>query len=331
MQPRVWPAVRALSLAVRRDLGTFAALRANNFFLFVALLIYGALVSGTAPVSSYPFLALLGFLMLFPLSSDPLARIPIPRLAGWPLNRAQRVVLRCAALALSPMLWLAAGMMIAMSPAALALIVLPVLTHSLAPPRWHPLRRMPSFPGRLAEAVRANLRQMFTILDTWLAVVLAILGCLPRVPPDSRPMMAMLVALSLSTYAQCLFALDGSLTRYRLLPLSGWQIVLAKDLAYLSVLIVLTAALAPAPALAFGFTSLAIGRYPSLFSRLAVQRWRFTGGRVFFGVLQVILGAAAANGETGFGPAILLGAATLYAVSLWWAGRSLLRDSVVRQ
>src|SRR5215831_6957355 len=106
MQPRVWPVVRALWRAVRRDLGTFAALRANNFFFFVALLIYGALQSGTAPVSSYPFVALLGFLMLFPLAADPLAKIPRARLASWPLRPSQRALLRSAALALSPMLWL---------------------------------------------------------------------------------------------------------------------------------------------------------------------------------------------------------------------------------
>ena len=50
------PILRALAASVRRDLKTFGALKTNNFFLFVALLIWGALVSGVEPVSSYPFL-----------------------------------------------------------------------------------------------------------------------------------------------------------------------------------------------------------------------------------------------------------------------------------
>jgi hypothetical protein len=83
--------LRALSRAIRRDLGTFASIKVNNFFLFVALLIYGALNSGLPPKSAYPFLLLLGLLLLFPLSSDPLSRIPPDRLALWPFNPAQRL------------------------------------------------------------------------------------------------------------------------------------------------------------------------------------------------------------------------------------------------
>jgi hypothetical protein len=330
METRVWPVVRALWRAVRRDLGTFAALRANNFFLFVALLIYGALQSGMAPVSSYPFLALLAFLMLFPLAADPLAKIPRARLDSWPLRPSQRFALRTAALALSPMLWIAAGLLFATSKAALALIAIPLVTHSVASPRWHPLRRMPTLPGRLAEPIRANLRQIFTVLDTYLAILIAILANLPSIPPDSRPILSILVALALSTYAQCLFSLDSP-TRYRLLPLPGWQIVLAKDAAYLTVLLLLTAGLAPISALAFGLTALAAGRYPAVASRLPVERWRFTGGRVFFGVLQTIFGVAMASAATAYGPVVLLAAAVPWALSVWLAGRSLFHDSVVRQ
>jgi hypothetical protein len=331
METRVWPLVRALLRAVRRDLGTFAALRANNFFLFVALLIAGALQSGLPPVSSYPFLALLAFLMLFPLAADPLAKIPRARLDSWPLRPSQRFALRAAALALNPMLWIAAGLLFAASKAALALIAIPLVTRGVASPRWHPLRRMPTLPGRLAEPIRANLRQIFTVLDTYLAILIAILANLPSVPPDSRPILSMLVALSLSTYAQCLFSLDGSPTRYRLLPLPGWQIVLAKDTAYLAVLLLLTFTLTPASALAFGLTALAAGRYPAVASRLTVERWRFTGGRVFFGVLQTVLGVAMASAATAYGTVVLLAAAVPWALSVWLAGRSLFRDSVVRQ
>jgi hypothetical protein len=331
MESRVGPAVRALWRAVRRDLGTFAALRANNFFLFVALMMYGAFESGTMPVSSYPFLAVLGFLMLFPLAADPLAKVPRARLGGWPLDRRQRAVLRLSALAFSPMLWLTAGLLFSASKAALALIAIPIATHSAARPTWHPLRRMPTLPGRLAEPVRASLRQLFTVLDAYLAIAIALAAHLPAVPADARPILAMLVALALSTYAQCPFSLDGPSTRYRLLPLPGWQIVLAKDAAYLIVLFVLTANIAPIPALTFGLIALAVGRRPAVTARLPVERWRFAGGRVFYGAAQIVLGIALSQAEAAYGPIVFLGLLPLYALSVWLGGRSLFQDSVVRQ
>ncbi|MGA2579533.1 MAG: hypothetical protein ABSH24_26290 [Bryobacteraceae bacterium] len=76
--------LRALRRAVGRDLGTLESIKVNNLFLFVALLVGGALTSGLPPKSAYPFFVLLGFLLLFPLSSDPLGRIPPARLALWP-------------------------------------------------------------------------------------------------------------------------------------------------------------------------------------------------------------------------------------------------------
>ena len=60
---------------MRRDLGTFGSLKVNNFFFFVVLLVWGAVRSGMPPTSAYPFLLLLGLLLLVPLSSDPLNRI----------------------------------------------------------------------------------------------------------------------------------------------------------------------------------------------------------------------------------------------------------------
>jgi len=62
--------LKALRRAVGRDLGTLQSVKINNLFLFVALLVYGALASGQPPKSAEPFFVLLGFLLLFPLSSD---------------------------------------------------------------------------------------------------------------------------------------------------------------------------------------------------------------------------------------------------------------------
>jgi hypothetical protein len=325
----VRPVLGALWRAVRRDLATFASIKVNNFFLFVALIIYGALVSGVKPVASYPFLLLLGFLLLFPLAADPLAKIPRSRLGLWPLDRAQRAVLRAASLAFSPMLWLAAALILrtTRSAWALGLLAIPVVTHGLARPHWRPLGRIGIFP----ELVRKNVRQMLTVLDTWVAILLAAGGTIARVRaiPGAATGMAILVAIALSTWTQCLFSLDeqGGVTRYRVLPLPGWRILAAKDAAFLGILLLLTLPLDPFAGLAFGLAALAVGRYPAIRLRLPVERWRFTSGRVLFGVLQAGLGAAAAEHVAAGLPL----AAGLWLLSLWLGGKSLFRDSGVRK
>lgn len=83
--------LRTLAAVVRRGLAGYSLIRTNNFFLFVALLIWGALVSGVAPASSYPFLLLLALLLFFPISSDPLEKIPKVRMGLWPLTGRDRL------------------------------------------------------------------------------------------------------------------------------------------------------------------------------------------------------------------------------------------------
>src|ERR1700733_1479350 len=85
---------------------TLWSIRVNNFFLFVLLLVYGALESGLEPKAAEPLLLLLGLLVLLPASSDPLAKIPPSRFGLWPLRASQRVMLRAGSLLLSPLLWL---------------------------------------------------------------------------------------------------------------------------------------------------------------------------------------------------------------------------------
>ncbi len=55
--------LRALRRAVGRDLGTLQSVKINNLFLFVALLVYGALASGQPPKSAEPLVVLQGFLV----------------------------------------------------------------------------------------------------------------------------------------------------------------------------------------------------------------------------------------------------------------------------
>jgi hypothetical protein len=321
-KPALRPILSALFRAVRRDLGSFGSIVANNFFLFIALLLAGAFSSGVRPVSAYPYLVLLLFLMLFPLAADPLAKIPAVRLGLWPLRRRQHLALRAVALAFSPMLWLTVALAVRLGRPqfALALVAVPLLTHSLATPRWQPLRHVPAF----GELMRNNLRQMLSVLDPYLAALIALVAVFSRVRvlEGGAAGMAMLIALALSTYAQCLFSLDGpaGITRGRLLPIAPWRILLAKDAAYLAILLVLVLPVEPVAGLTCGLFALAIGRYPSVRYRLPVMRWRFTSGRVFFGALQIAAGDATfAQPQARW---ILLAiAVALWCLSLWWGAR----------
>ena len=168
---------------------------------------------------------------------------------------------------------------------------------------WRQLGKIADVPlgARGPVLLRNNVRQMFSVLDTWLAIVIALAGSgyrlfSARPDPAAFPILAMLVALALSTYAQCLFSLDSEsgATRYHLLPLRGWQILLAKDAALLGILLILTLPLDAAAGMTFGLSSLAIGRYPALKARLSAQRWRFTSGRISIWRPADCAGAAAA-------------------------------------
>jgi hypothetical protein len=292
---------------MRRDVGSFAALKVNNFFLFVLLLIAGNVTSGLPPRSAYPFLLLVGFLLLFPLSSDPLAKIPPVRRDVWPLAASQRAMLRLASAALSPIIWLAPILFLrtsvslslgflAMTAAMQAAIALVRFTPSA---HGQSLGWRVSFPGKLGPLIAAAVRQMFHLLDTYVAILLALGGCLYRFcyaspDPAAYPIFSLLIALALSTYAQCLFGLDSqsAWTRYRLLPIHPREILLAKDAAFLGVLLLLTLPLSPVAGMTSGFTALAIGHFAALRRPNPQYRWRFTGGRFGIGAAQIGFGAA---------------------------------------
>jgi hypothetical protein len=312
---------------MRRDLGSFAALKVNNFFLFVLFLIYSNVIYHMQPHSAYPFLLLVGSLMLFPMSSDPLAKIPAARLGLWPLDASQRLALRLASVAFSPVFWIALILLLLTARSlALAFVGLAIAMQAAimvaGSPRWNTAVRL-GFPGRLGPLIAAAIRQMLTVLDTYIALLLAIAGCAYRFlfhapDPAAYPIFALLIALALSTYAQCLFGLDSSsaLTRYRLLPLPLWQILIAKDVAYLAILVILVAPLSVTAGLTSGLVALAIGRYSSVRRRSPQYRWRFTGGRVIVGVPQSVLGFGLGIAAHQVSPAFLVIAAAAYCTSL---------------
>ena len=68
-------------LAYRRDWTAFQSLAGNNFFLITVFLLRQA--------GAFVYL-IIGLVLLFPLSTDPLRKIPASRLALWPLELPRR-------------------------------------------------------------------------------------------------------------------------------------------------------------------------------------------------------------------------------------------------
>jgi hypothetical protein len=340
-QVKLFPILAALSRAVRREVGSFRTLTVNNFFFFIALMAYSAQQSSLEPKSAYPFLLLLLIVMLFPLSSDPLDKVPPSRRALWPLSSGQRIELRIASVLLSPVLWLAIALMLfrRIRPAtamafftAVAGVQIVALFGRAAlskMPRWSALKYVPSFPGKLGGLIRNHLRQLFQVLDSYVALILVLASCAYRFlankpDPEAFSILALMIALIMSTYAQCLFGLDPQ-TRYRLFPLHGWEVLLSKDVAFLALLLVLVLPLDPIAGLTFGLFALAVGHHASVFEQLRLRRWRFSGGRAYIGVIQCIGGFVFGISAHRVSPAFLFVSAAAWLISLvvygWLWGR----------
>jgi hypothetical protein len=318
--------LKALRRAVARDLaGSF---RANN------LLFLGLLGSSAAAL-----LILLGLLLLFPLSSDPLGRIPPARLALWPLSRWQRLGLRLASLALSPVVWIGVLILLKTKRPELALAFCGLalgMQGALAlgrymakrDPHWDLLGDIPQFPGRLGGLVRKNLRETLSLLDPYAALLLSLAGGAYRIfgahpDPAAFTIMGLLVALAMSTCTQSLFGLDGDggVTRYRLMPMRGWEILVAKDVAFLAILFVLLLPLDHGPGMTFGLVALAFGHHSSVLLGLPQQRWRFASGALPFGAMQTAAGMGVGFLEHEQGLLVLVAAAMGYVASVYYYGR----------
>ena len=248
---------------------------------------YSAIVSGMAPLGFPPFLPSSRRTDAVPhvvrstgedspqpsgtlaLHHPPARRLAPHQLRGQPhpLDRPRSPAPRRFALAL---LFLAVALTI-QAIAALATRA----ARSL--PTLHPLRHIPRFPGRTGGLIRHNLRQLASVLDFYAALVIAISAAVyrwfdPKADPVGFAPLAVLIALVLSTVAQSSFGLesDSGLTRYALLPLQGWQVLLSKDAAFLIVTLTLILPLwdihAAGAGLTFTFIAITLGRYPSLYA-----------------------------------------------------------------
>ncbi|MBI4908215.1 MAG: hypothetical protein HY820_31605 [Acidobacteria bacterium] len=300
---RIVPVLRAIAAVEWRELRSLNAIAANNFFLFCFLLF------AMQPPSAVFLQVILGLLLFFPLSVDPLRKIPAERLELLPLDHGEMLRLRLLSVFLSPVLWLLLaitlyggarfrGLSVKLLGLALLANVAVLVSGRLfsAIPRLYLLRDIPELPGKLGGLIQKNVREMLCVLDTYAAAILAFSGIIYRVTasepnPDLLHGITMLALLALSTYGQRLFALDAraGFVRYRLMPLRGWEILLSKDIAFLLISGIIAAPLAPAGGIAAALAILTIGHHASVTSPVPQARWRFIAGASFtHGFLQTV-------------------------------------------
>ena len=327
---RVVAILRALWRAFQRGEKSFASLAGNNFFLMAVLFLGKA--------GTFLFL-IMGLVILFPLSTDPLRKIPASRLALWPLERRELWLLRATSPWVNPMTWVIAALALwavrgsvtvglwalaaGLFAAGFALSELPLPSPAAM---W---RRVPHFPGPLDQLVRKNLREMLSTLDFYCALLLSVSAAIyrfvgPALPAEALLAMTILIVVALSSYAQCLFGLDGAggWSRYRLLPLRGWRILAAKDAAFLLVVAVLVGPLAPLAGMGAAFVALAMGRKPAVEDPRPQTRWRFSAGTSpMYGVVEVMAMASAAAAIFLTSALIMAPCVAAWLGSLWWYGR----------
>ncbi|HXJ41781.1 MAG TPA: hypothetical protein VNH18_21065 [Bryobacteraceae bacterium] len=323
------PILKALATVAKRERGSFRTMAMNNFFVFGALLL--------GPAGAFLFL-IGGLVVLFPLSADPLRSVPQERLALWPLNKGERFRLRLLSPWINPLTWLLAALAIwairrteSRSLVALCTALVGVgffFPNISGEPRF--LSWIPAPRGPLFQLARKNLREMLLTLDVWVASILSFSGVafcifMPTLDPEFRPLLSLLVVLAVSSLAQCLFGLESrtGLLRYKLMPIPGWQVLAAKNAAFLAIVILLTAPLAPACGLAAGLATLVFGHGPSLQLR-EQKRWRFSSGSDFKnGLVQVFAMAGAGITAARTSLWILPVCALACIGTTWWFGRKL--------
>jgi hypothetical protein len=131
------------------------------------------------------------------------------------------------------------------------------------------------------------------------------------------------VTLALSTQTQVLLGIDGhGRERYALLPVRGWRVLLAKDLAFLALLLLLTAPLDPLAGFFSGLAALAIGHHRSVLVPTRQLPWRFTSGEILpLGLIQMIALISIGKSAGELGPPFDAIVIAVWLASLAWYGR----------
>ncbi|HEY3837602.1 MAG TPA: hypothetical protein VGL72_13570, partial [Bryobacteraceae bacterium] len=326
--PRVAPlaaVMRAIGLASYRELRTFQSITGQNFFYLVLLI-------GLQPESAAFFGVIIGALLFFPLSSDPLEKVPPDRRKLWPLGNSDWLALRIASLFLSPVIWIALFVLFRIGwrlAVQLALVGLAAHGVSFAVKKWIPqfnlMRLVPAPPGVTGQIMRLHWREMLTTLDPYVGLLLTVATTLYRIggyqiDAAALPVISMVVVVAISTSAQVLIGIDGpGAQRYRLMPLDGWQILLAKDLAFLAVMLILIAPMEVPASFTAGLAALTIGHSRAVEPSVSQQRWRFTSGVMWpTGAFQMFAIFAIGNGVLKYGAVFIAGTVAAWLISLWW-------------
>lgn len=297
--------LRALRQAGWRDFRSIGSIAGQNLFIFL-------IAVALQPESAGFFFLILLVVLIFPLSADPMQKIPLDRRATWPLLPWEWRSIRLASLTLSPISWVAAVLILAKVSRTGGLLLLPAgavlqLLNSLVKrslqrlPKANWLYWIPAPPGIIGAIMRLQWRGILRTLDPYVALVLALSTTLfslfTKLDPAAPRIMSLVVTLALSTQTQVLLGMDGAgAERYRQLPIRGWQLLLAKDLAFLALLALLVLPLDPFSGLTAGLIALTLGHHRSVMQILPQTPWRFTSGVLFpDGLLQTVLLFAGGN------------------------------------
>ena len=320
----------------RRRQRSLIKIPANNILYAAA-----AFVFMIDPFASVFLLELAALVLVFPMSADPLGLTPRSRLGVWPVTAGERRLLRAITPWLNPLTWTVAavvlwkrvGWSLAALIGGLFLVAFVAPARAGGAGRGGVLRFIPRLPGAIGMLVQKDLRGIVTTLDFYCALVPAAAAAGYRLagmlPHEAGLPLTCLVLLAISTCAQTLFGLDGpaGVTRYRLMPMAGWKAVLAKDLAFLLVVVLLTALLAPLAGLSGGITALATVRKAAIIESRPQIRWRLQAGTAFGpAIVQIVAMMAVASVTDIKGPLVLAPCLLLWAVSIWRGGRMLDRQ-----
>jgi len=279
------------------------------------------------------FLILIAIVLFLPSSSDPLTAVPRERLDLWPLTAWERRGLRMVSPLLNPLAWvMLAGMVWKRVTWGLWAFVASFFTAGFIGSSFRvPNVWVPPIPlGILTQLVRKDLRQFLTALDLYCALLIAAPALYFRLTGnlavDAKVPLTGLVIIIMSTMALTLFGVDGEsgMTRYCLWPISGWRVLAAKGIAYLLLILLVTAPLSPLGGLAGGLIALAVGQFVSVTQVTPQSHWRFRTSRPFaYSLAQMLLALLAFAAVTQLGALWIGLCVVVYAVSLLICGRRL--------
>jgi hypothetical protein len=327
---RIRAVLKWLGRAAKRNRKTFSFKGNNIFYTAIALMFL------LDPAIAGILLIVMGVIVFLPMSSDPLRAIPPSRGGVWPLETGDRRALRVLSPFLNPMTWLVLALAVwkRVSWGLVAFAGATVLTgfflSAASPGRGAFWRSLPRFPSPLNQMIRKNLREMLSTLDFATGALIAVASFGWRVagmlPKEAFFPLTFVAMLAISTCALSLFGLDGGagLRRYRLLPVRGWQILLAKDIAFLVMALLIALPLYLPGALAAALIAVAIGHYASVRHREPQLRWRFQTGPSFGDAITQIIAMTMAGAAVAYSSALFLApCAVFWAISVWWFGREL--------